>query len=75
MVQGFLYSDPMRVHTKTFYQLGYLLGEAVGMRGSYLPYQVVYALLWWAQGMPVYAIVRKFLSSSPSLAFCAVRSQ
>jgi hypothetical protein len=41
-LRGFLYAaDPMRIHTNTFYHLSYLLGEAFGIRGSYVPYQVV----------------------------------
>lgn len=71
-LRGFLYlSDPMRLHTNTFYHIGYLLSEAFGIRGSYVPFQVVYAVLWWARGMLVYAILRRFLSSCPSLCFCA----
>jgi hypothetical protein len=71
-IRGFLYSDdPMRIHTNTFYQLSYLLGEAFGIRGSYFPYQVVYALLWWARGMLVFAILRRFLPDCPSLCYSA----
>ena len=37
-LQGFLYkSDPMRLHTSTFYHTAYLLSEAIGIRGSYVP--------------------------------------
>src|SRR3989442_9800348 len=44
---GFLYiADPLRVHTNTFYHLSYLIGEALGIGGSYVPYQCVYAALW-----------------------------
>src|SRR5262249_38402562 len=51
-LQGFLYrGDPLRIHTNTFYQLSYLLGEAFGVGGSYVPYQIVHALLWWARGV------------------------
>jgi hypothetical protein len=71
-LRGFLYdSDPMRLHTSTFYHLGYLLSEVFGIRGSYVPFQIVYALLWWARGTLVYAILRKFLPECPSLCYCA----
>ena len=59
---GFLYvGDPLRLHTNTFYHLSYLLSEALGVRGSYVPYQVVHALLWWARGFLVFLILREFL--------------
>ena len=32
---------------------------------------MVYALLWWARGLLVFAILRKFLPECPSLRFCA----
>jgi len=59
---GFLYrADPLRIHTNTFYHLSYLIGEALGIGGSFVPFQVVYALLWWARAFLVFLIVRKFL--------------
>src|ERR1051325_7457848 len=40
--QGFLFrGDPLRLHTNTFYQLAYLLAEALGIGGSFVPYQIV----------------------------------
>jgi hypothetical protein len=58
---GFLYpADPLRVYTNTFYHLSYLLGEAFGIGGSYFPYQLVYAALWWGRGFLVFLLVRKF---------------
>ena len=69
-LRGFLYyADAMRIHTNTFYHLSYLIGEALGIRGSYVPYQVVYALLWWARAMLVFLILRKFLPENPSLCY------
>ena len=60
--EGFLYRfDPLRIHTNTFYQLPYVIGEALGIGGSYIPYQVVHALLWWARGFLAFLLVRKFL--------------
>jgi hypothetical protein len=62
VVEGFLYrADPLRIHTNTFYQLSYLMGEALGIGGSYVPFQVIYALLWWARGFLVFLLMRKFL--------------
>src|SRR6186997_3393389 len=38
---GFIFeNDPMRIHTSTFYHLGYLLGEITGVGGSWVPYQI-----------------------------------
>jgi hypothetical protein len=69
---GFLYAgDPLRVHTNTFYHLSYLIGEAFGVSGSYLPYQVVWALLWWARGLLVFLLVRRFFPDCLTLAYVA----
>ena len=71
-LKGFLYaSDPLRIHLTTFYHLPYLIGEALGIRGSYVPYQVVYALLWWARGFLVFLVLRKFLPGSLSVCYAA----
>lgn len=60
---GFLYrADPLRIHTNTFYHLSYLLSVASGIRGSYVPYQIVYALLWWGRGVLVFLLLRQFIS-------------
>jgi hypothetical protein len=60
--RGFLnIADPIRIHTNTFYQVSYLLGEIVHQGGSYVPFQVVYAALWWARGFLVFLILRRFL--------------
>jgi hypothetical protein len=68
---GFFYSDPVRIHTNTFYHLSYLIGEALGIRGSYVPFQVVYALLWWARGLLVFGILRWFFPASLPLCYAA----
>jgi hypothetical protein len=70
-LHAFFYGDDMRIHTSTFYHLSYLLGEALGMRGSYLPYQLVYAILWWARGMLVFVILRRFFPDCLSLCYSA----
>ena len=65
---GFFYtSDPLRIYTSTFYHLSYLLSIAVHARGSYLPYQVVYALLWWSRGWLVFLLLRKFAGGQQAL--------
>lgn len=59
---GFLFgADLSRMHTSTFFQAGYLLGELTGFAGSWVPYQIVYAALWWVRGFLMFLIVRRFL--------------
>jgi hypothetical protein len=66
--KGFLYpSDPMRIQTFTFYHFAYVLGEAIGMRGSFVPYQITYATLWWARSFLVFVVMRRLFSKSPLL--------
>jgi hypothetical protein len=67
----FYYADSSRIHTSTFYHLSYLLSEALGIKGSYLPFQVIYALLWWARGFLVFVLVRKFLPACLSVCYAA----
>jgi hypothetical protein len=58
---GFLYTaDPLRIHTNTFYHLSYLFSIVLGIRGSYVAYQMVYALLWWGRGVLVFLLLRRF---------------
>ena len=72
LLSGFLYrGDPLRIHTNTFYHLAYLLGEAAGVGGSFVPYQIVYAALWWARGFLVFLLVRKFFPREVLAAFVA----
>lgn len=69
---GFLYiADPLRIHTNTFYHLSYLAGEALGVGGSYVPYQVVFAILWWARGFLVFLLLRRFFPRSPIVWYTA----
>ncbi len=56
-LHGFIYSDPLRPYTSVFYQLGYKLSAAIGLGGSFLGYQLVYAALWWARGLLAYLIM------------------
>jgi hypothetical protein len=69
-LDGFLWTDPLRIHTTTFYHLSYLLGEVVGFGGGFLPFQVVYAALWIARGFLVFLIVRR-ISGLSALAYTA----
>ena len=55
---GFFYSDPLRPYTSVFYNLGYHLSAWLGMSGSFLGYQLVYAALWFGRGFLAYLIVR-----------------
>jgi hypothetical protein len=61
-LQGFLYpAAPLRIYTDVFYQLSYLLGGLFGQAGSWVPFHVVYAMLWWARGLVVYMIAARLL--------------
>ena len=57
---GFLHgADYLRIYTSIFYQVAYLMGELSGFGGSFVPYQIVYAALWWARGFLVFLIGRR----------------
>jgi hypothetical protein len=68
---GFFFRDTLRAHTNTFYHLSYLIGEALGIGGSYTPFQAVYALLWWSRGFLVFLILRRFLPDALVPSFAA----
>ena len=69
---GFFYqADSLRIQENTFYHLSYLLGEMLHVGGSYVPYQVVLALLWWARGFLAFVLVRKFLPKHLLVAYAA----
>ena len=68
--RGFFYEhDPMRIHNATFFHAAYMLGEAIGMRGSFVPYQIVYAVLWWARSFLAFLLIRRLLPNSAVLPF------
>jgi hypothetical protein len=70
--RGFLYQwDPLRPYTSLFYHLGYVLGEALQVRGSFVPYQAVHAALWLARGVLTFLILRKFLPDHTPFCFLA----
>lgn len=68
---GFIYDDPLRKFTSLFYHLSYVLGSAVGERGSFVPYQVVYAALWVLRSVLTYLLVKQLMPERPALALFA----
>ncbi len=69
---GFLFGAvPTRIQTSTFFQLSYLLGELTGFAGSYVPYQIVYAALWWARGFLMFLILRRLLPGNDLFCYLA----
>lgn len=69
-LKGFLYvADPLRIHTNTFYHLSYLTAKLFGMDGSYVPFQAIYATLWWARGLLVFLILREFFPNNVLLCY------
>lgn len=52
-------ADHLRIYTSLFYQVAYLMGELSGFAGSFVPYQITYAVLWWARGFLVFLIGRR----------------
>jgi hypothetical protein len=59
---GFVYvGDPLRKFTDFFYQVSYVAGAVLGVKGSWVPFHVVYAILWWARGLLAYMIVARVL--------------
>lgn len=57
---GFLHgADHLRIFTSLFYQVAYLMGELSGFAGSFVPFQITYAALWWARGFLVFLIGRR----------------
>jgi hypothetical protein len=70
-LDGFFYDDPLRKFTSVFYHLAYLLGAAVGERGSFVPYQLVYGALWVLRSVLTYLIVQRLMPGRPALAILA----
>jgi hypothetical protein len=68
--ENFLYTpDPLRIHAANFYELAYRLGDLLGIRGSFFPYQLVYAVLWWARSFLGFLIIRRLFPASLVLPF------
>ena len=61
---GFLNgADYLRIYTSIFYQVAYLMGQLSGFAGSFVPFQITYAALWWARGFLVFLIGRRLLAA------------
>jgi hypothetical protein len=69
---GFFYrGDDLRPYTSVFYHLAYLIGQHTGHAGSFVPYQLVYAALWWARGLLVFLILVPFFERNSVVPFLA----
>jgi hypothetical protein len=69
---GFIYrGDDLRPYTSVFYHAAYLLAKITGHDGSFVTYQVVYALLWWARGVLVFLILFPFFGRRSVVPFLA----
>jgi hypothetical protein len=68
--KNFLYTpDPLRIHAANFYELAYRIGDVLGIRGSFFPYQLIYAFLWWARSFLGFLIIRRLFPDSLVLPF------
>lgn len=70
-LDGFFYDDPLRKFESLFYHLSYILGTAVGDRGSFVPYQLVYGSLWVLRSVLTFLIVKRLMPDRPALALFA----
>jgi hypothetical protein len=59
------------MHLRTFFQLAYLSGNAMGYPGSWIPYGAFYALLMWARGLVTFLLLRRLLPDYPAFSFYA----
>jgi hypothetical protein len=66
---GFLFYDSLRVHTNFFYHLAFWLSVILGIKGSFVTYQIIYAILWWAHGAIVYFGAKRLLPRYPLFCF------
>lgn len=69
--EGFFYSDPLRKFTSVFYHLTYIVSAWIGVPGSFIPYQVIYAILWAARGVLTYLLIKELMPGRPALAVLA----
>lgn len=70
--RNFLYTpDPLRIFAAVVYELAYRLGAWTGARGSFVPYEVLYAILWWARSFVAFLLLRRITPSSAILPFTA----
>jgi len=61
----------LRLHIRFFFHLSWLIGEALGISGSYVPYTAMYAALWWFRGLVVFMLLERFLPAWPAFRFLA----
>ena len=62
LMDSFWYhADPLRGLNSFFYHVSYLLSVLMGIRGSFLPFQLVYALLWMGRGIFAFLVVRRLI--------------
>jgi hypothetical protein len=67
---GFLSPEiTMRPFTAFFYHCGYLLSVALGLKGSYIGYQIVYLLLVWLRAWLTYLAVSLFAGEASKLSY------
>jgi hypothetical protein len=72
LLSGFVdVGDPMRPFTNLFYHVSYLLGLVTGVPGSFVPFQFVYAALWWMRGLLVFLILRRLVGGYEFLCYIA----
>jgi hypothetical protein len=69
--RGRHFGDNMRRFTTFFYHHAYVVGAKLGYAGSYVPYQLTYALLWLLRGLLVFQIVRMLGDRQGTVAFLA----
>jgi hypothetical protein len=67
-LDGFIYVDPLRKFDALFFHLSYLLSNAIGDHGSFVPYQIVYGALWFLRSVLSYLIVQRLMPDRPALA-------
>jgi hypothetical protein len=67
----YYHADGLRRFTSFFYHIAYLAGRWSGFEGSFVPYQLVYALLWLFRGLLVFQIVRMLAPGASAVAFLA----
>ncbi len=70
LLRGFShFGDPLRIYTPFFYHLSYLFSKLIGMEGSFVTYQIVYAALWFGRGALAFLIWKRLLPGFPLLAY------
>jgi hypothetical protein len=66
----FFFGDLTHLYLPAFFHTSYLLGE-IFAPGSFVPFQIVYAILWVARGFLLFLIVRQLLPAATQAAFVA----